>query len=89
MKSEWKPIIDVWSTYNSPTSFSQYAYENILSLKSVLSLHDMDVVEYFEYGFKCNFWDVRQRVTQSLNVTPLFKEMNGIPLFKWSMAYAY
>ena len=26
-----------------------------ISLKSVPSLHYMDVVEYFEYGFKCNF----------------------------------
>ena len=34
----------VWSTY-SPTSFSQYTWENILSLKSVLSLHAMDMVE--------------------------------------------
>ena len=33
------------------TSFSQYTKENVLSLKSVPSLHDMDVAEYSEYGF--------------------------------------
>ena len=58
MKSKRK-LIKVWSTY-SPTSFSQYAYENILSLKSVPSLHDMDVAECSKNGFRCNFWDVRQ-----------------------------
>ena len=26
---------------------------------------DMDMAEYSEYGFKCNFWDVRQWVTYS------------------------
>ena len=50
MKSERKPI-KVWTSY-TPTNFTQYAKENILSLKSVLSLHDMDVEEYCEYGFK-------------------------------------
>ena len=45
-----------------PTSFSQYAKEIILSLKSVPSLHDMDVVEYSEYGFKCYFGDVLQAI---------------------------
>ena len=62
MKSERK-CIKVWSMY-SPTSFSQYALENVLSLKSIPSLHDMDVTEYSKNGFKCNFWDVRQWVTQ-------------------------
>ena len=72
MKSERKPI-KVWSTY-SPTSFSQYAYENILNLKSVHSLQDLHVAEYSEYGFKCNFLDVRQRVTQSV-IEILFRRM--------------
>ena len=40
----------VWSVY-SPTSFSQCAKENILSLKSVPSLHDIDVAEYSKNGF--------------------------------------
>ena len=26
----------------------------------MLSLHDMDMTEYSEYGLKCHFWDVRQ-----------------------------
>ena len=34
----------------SPTNFSQFALQNILSLKSVRSLHDMHVAEYSEYG---------------------------------------
>ena len=29
-------------------------------------LHGVDVSEYSEYGFECNFWDVRQCVTQSV-----------------------
>ena len=72
MKSERKPI-KVWPLYIPtsfsqyiPTSFSQYAWENIFSLKSVPLLHGVDVSEYSEYGFECNFWDVRQWVTQSV-----------------------
>ena len=60
-----------------PTSFSQYAKEIILSLKSVPSLHDMDVVEYSEYGFKCYFGDVLRWVTQSVIGIP-FTRMNFI-----------
>ena len=59
-----KPI-QIWSTY-SPTSFSQYASENIVRLKSLPTLHDMDVEGYSEFGFKCNFWDLRQWATQSV-----------------------
>ena len=33
-------------------------------LESVPLLHDMDGAEYSEYGFKCNFWDVRRYATQ-------------------------
>ena len=61
-----------------PTSFSQYAKEIILSLKSVPSLHDMDVVEYSEYGFKCYFGDVLQWVTQSVIGIPFTRMPNFI-----------
>ena len=41
MKSERKPK-KVWSTFHQP-GLVNMPKENILSLKSVLSLHDMDV----------------------------------------------
>ena len=49
-KSERENRFKVWSSY-TPTSFSQYAKKT-----SVPSLHDMDVAEYSENGFKCNFF---------------------------------
>ena len=52
--------------------------KNILSLKKVPSLNDMDVAEYSEYGFKCNFWDVRQWVTQSVTGVPFRRIPNFI-----------
>ena len=76
MKSEWKPIVEVWSTY-SPTSFSQYA-KNITSLKSIPSLHDVDEAEYSEYGFKFYFWDVQQRFIQSVYGITLRRMLNFI-----------
>ena len=36
------------------------------SVESVLSLDHVDVAEYSEYEFKCNFWDVWQWVTRSV-----------------------
>ena len=48
MKSERNPI-KAWYSYTT-TSFSQYAKENVFSLKSMPLLHDMNVAEYSEYG---------------------------------------
>ena len=47
-------------------------------MKSVPSFHDMDVAEYSKNEFKCNFWDVRQWVTQSVIRIPLRRMPNFI-----------
>ena len=48
----------------------------ILSLKSMPSLHDMDVAEYSKNGFRC--WDMRQWVTQPVIGIPLRRMPNFI-----------
>ena len=45
----------------------------------------MDVAEYSEYGFKCNFWDVRQWVTQSVIGIPRVAMISRILFAPWNV----